>query len=162
MSKDEGKHGNFHKLGRAVGRRTVDLGNNLDGIRKSASSILEESSIRIKDNLSFDAALVNKVDRRKKRSVWSVVNHGFSDAHFATFPSDLIRPCIMAGCPEDGIVLDPFGGAGTTGLVAMQQGRQSILFELNPKYAEIAERRLRQAWLDGGRQLDLLRQKHHG
>lgn len=60
----------------------------------------------------------------------------------ATFPPDLIEPCILAGCPEGGTVLDPFFGAGTTGLVAQNHGRKWIGIELNPAYAEIARRRL--------------------
>src|SRR5690606_31519772 len=62
--------------------------------------------------------------KRNKRSVWSVATVGFKGAHFATFPPDLIRPCILAGAPRDGLVLDPFGGAATTALVAMQEGRR--------------------------------------
>jgi hypothetical protein len=66
----------------------------------------------------------------------------FPEAHFATFPPALIEPCILAGCPKGGIVLDPFGGAGTTGLVADRLGRNAILIELNPEYAAMAERRI--------------------
>jgi DNA modification methylase len=77
-----------------------------------------------------------------KRSVWEVATQPFSEAHFATYPPALIEPCILAGCPKGGTVLDPFGGAGTTGLVADRLGRNAILIELNPEYAEIAERRL--------------------
>lgn len=62
--------------------------------------------------------------------------------YFATFPPDLVEPCILAGCPENGIVLDPFGGAGTTALVANKHRRKSVLIELNPDYVAIAERRL--------------------
>lgn len=80
---------------------------------------------------------------RNKRSVWSVATKPFSEAHFATFPPDLIEPCIKAGCPEGGTVLDPFGGAGTTGLVADRLKRDAILIELNPEYAAMAERRIR-------------------
>jgi DNA modification methylase len=79
---------------------------------------------------------------RNKRSVWSVCPKGFKEAHFATFPPDLIRPAILAGCPEGGTVLDPFFGAGTTGLVCQQTGRNCIGIELNPAYVAIAERRL--------------------
>lgn len=79
---------------------------------------------------------------RNKRSVWSVSPAPFAEAHFATFPPKLIEPCILAGCPWGGTVLDPFGGAGTTGLVARANGRNSILIELNPAYIEIANRRL--------------------
>ena len=79
---------------------------------------------------------------RNKRSVWTVTTKPFSGAHFATFPPDLIEPCILAGCPVGGIVLDPFGGAGTTGLVADRHGRDAILIELNPEYAEMARQRI--------------------
>lgn len=80
---------------------------------------------------------------RNKRSVWTVNTEGYSEAHFATFPPALIDPCIKAGCPKEGTVLDPFGGAGTTGLVADRLGRNAILIELNPEYAAMAERRIR-------------------
>ena len=84
---------------------------------------------------------------RNKRSVWTVTTQPFKEAHFATFPPDLIEPCIKAGCPAGGTVLDPFGGAGTTGMVADRLQRDAILIELNPEYAAIAERRIRG---DGG------------
>jgi DNA modification methylase len=77
-----------------------------------------------------------------KRSVWTVTTKPFSDAHFATFPEDLIVDCIKAGCPEGGIVLDPFSGAGTTALVASKLNRDFIGFELNPEYIEITKKRL--------------------
>ncbi|HCE6948970.1 site-specific DNA-methyltransferase [Pseudomonas aeruginosa] len=94
--------------------------------------------------------------KRNRRSVWTVPTAGFKGAHFATFPPDLIRPCVLAGAPRGGLVLDPFGGAGTTALVAMQEGRRSVLLELNPEYASIARHRLASAWLEGAAQLDLL------
>jgi DNA modification methylase len=81
-------------------------------------------------------------DGRNRRSVWTVATQPFKEAHFATFPPDLIEPCIKAGCPKGGTVLDPFGGAGTTGLVADRLQRDAILIELNPEYAGIAERRI--------------------
>jgi DNA modification methylase len=79
---------------------------------------------------------------RNKRSVWTVAPAGFAEAHFATFPPALIEPCILAGCPKGGMVLDPFGGAGTTGLVADRFGRDATLIELNSEYAEMARRRI--------------------
>lgn len=79
---------------------------------------------------------------RNKRSVWEVATQPFKEAHFATFPPALIEPCILAGCPKGGTVLDPFGGAGTTGLVADRLGRNATLIELNPEYAEISRRRI--------------------
>lgn len=75
---------------------------------------------------------------RQPRSVWTVTPKPFKGAHFATFPPDLIRPCILAGCPRGGTVLDPFFGAGTTGLVAQQLGRRCVGIELNVTYAAMA------------------------
>lgn len=81
-------------------------------------------------------------DNVNKRSVWTVTTKPFKGAHFATFPPDLIEPCILAGCPEGGTVLDPFGGSGTTGMVAQTWGRKFILCELNPEYAQMARDRI--------------------
>lgn len=77
-----------------------------------------------------------------KRSVWTVATKPFNEAHFATYPPELIEDCILAGCPIGGVVLDPFFGAGTTGLVAMRQKKSYIGIELNPEYIEIAKNRL--------------------
>ena len=79
---------------------------------------------------------------RNKRSVWTITTKPFKEAHFATFPEDLVRPMILAGCPKGGIVLDPFMGAGTTGLVAKKLGREYLGIELNTKYVEIANKRI--------------------
>jgi DNA modification methylase len=79
---------------------------------------------------------------RNKRSVWEISTQPFSEGHFATFPPALIEPCILAGCPKGGTVLDPFGGAGTTGLVADRLGRDAILIELNEAYADMARNRI--------------------
>ena len=80
--------------------------------------------------------------KRNKRSVWTVTTKPFKGAHFATFPMDLIEPCVLAGCPEGGTVLDPFGGSGTTGLVADRHKRNAVLIELNPDYIDITNKRL--------------------
>lgn len=96
----------------------------------------------IKNNESFAAAVALPVTHRNKRSVWSLATEAFSEAHFATFPPSLVEPCILAGSPAGGVVLDPFGGAGTTGMVADRLQRDAILIELNPEYAAIAERRI--------------------
>lgn len=82
---------------------------------------------------------------RNRRSVWTVPTAPYSEAHFATYPPDLIRPCVLAGCPEGGVVLDPFFGSGTTGQVALEYGRKFVGIELNPEYARLAERRIRPA-----------------
>ena len=79
---------------------------------------------------------------RNKRSVWTVNTKPFKGAHFATFPESLIEPCIKAGCPKGGVVLDPFSGAGTTGCVAKKQNKSFIGIELNPKYLEMSRQRI--------------------
>ena len=82
---------------------------------------------------------------RNKRTVWSVNVKGYKEAHFATYPPELIEPCILAGSQEGDTVLDPFSGSGTTGEVALQNGRNYIGLELNPDYAKMSEKRLTQA-----------------
>jgi len=82
-------------------------------------------------------------DTRNKRSVWTVATQPYAEAHFATYPPKLIEPCILAGCPKGGVVLDPFFGSGTTGLVADRLGRDCIGIELNPAYAVIARNRIK-------------------
>lgn len=80
---------------------------------------------------------------RNKRDVWRVgVCSTVKEAHFAVFPKELIEPCILAGCPENGWVLDPFNGSGTTGIVATQNNRNYIGIDLNPEYMEITKRRV--------------------
>ena len=76
-------------------------------------------------------------ETRNRRTVWTVASKPYSGAHFATFPPDLIEPCIMAGCPVGGIVLDPFGGSGTTAGVALKHGRQAVICELSADYAAL-------------------------
>jgi len=82
---------------------------------------------------------------RIKRSVWRVTTRPFKSAHFATYPEELIWTPIKAGCPADGVVLDPFCGSGTTGVVALKQGKRFIGIELNPEYVEMAEKRISEA-----------------
>lgn len=79
---------------------------------------------------------------KNKRSVWSVNVKPYKGAHFATYPPELIRPCIKAGCPKGGVVLDPFGGSGTTAQVAIEEGRRAIICELNPDYAPLIQQRI--------------------
>ena len=80
--------------------------------------------------------------KKNKRSVWTVSTKPFKGAHFATFPPELIEPCILAGCPEGGVVLDPFGGSGTTAVVANNHYRNAVLIELNRSYIAIMKKRL--------------------
>lgn len=97
-----------------------------------------QSFSRTKENL----VNIQAVKKRNKRSVWTVTTKPFKGAHFATFPMDLIEPCVLAGCPEGGTVLDPFGGSGTTGIVAVNHNRNATLCELNKEYIEIAKKRI--------------------
>jgi DNA modification methylase len=92
-----------------------------------------------------DEAVKKAAEGRNKRSVWTVTTKGFKGAHFATLPPDLIEPCILAGSPVGGTVLDPFFGAGTTGLVAARHGRRYIGIEINPAYADMASKRIEDA-----------------
>lgn len=92
----------------------------------------------------------NHYTMKNKRDVWSVTTKPYKEAHFATFPEALIEPCILAGCPKGGVVLDPFFGSGTTGYVATKYNRKYVGIELNPKYIDIAKKRL------GDVQMDLL------
>ena len=82
----------------------------------------------------------NLLMKRNKRTVWNISTDNFKEAHFATFPPKLIEPCVIAGCPEGGIILDVFMGSGTTGMMAIKNNRNYIGFELNPEYIEIANK----------------------
>jgi DNA modification methylase len=91
------------------------------------------------------SGLEKSYEKANKRSVWSVTTKPYKGAHFATFPPALIEPCILAGSRPGDTVLDPFGGSGTTGAVAIEHGRRSILIELNPEYIPLIQERLEKA-----------------
>ncbi len=99
-------------------------------------------AVRPKQNESFSAAVIRTVERRNKRTVWTIATKPFKGAHFATFPPKLIEPCILAGSRKGDVVLDPFNGAGTTGMVAMEHGRRYLGIELNPDYVKMSEERM--------------------
>lgn len=81
-------------------------------------------------------------ETRNRRSVWTIATRPYKEAHFAVFPPALVEPCIMAGCPAGGVVLDPFAGSGTTLQVAIDNGRDAIGIELNPSYIHLIEKRV--------------------
>ncbi len=81
---------------------------------------------------------------RNKRSVWTITTEAYAGAHFATMPTALIEPCILAGCPEGGTVADPFTGSGTVGVVALRHSRNFVGIELNPEYVEMARNRIQE------------------
>lgn len=92
----------------------------------------------------------NETGKRNRRSVWTIATRPYKGAHFATFPEDLARPCILAGSRPGGTVLDPFMGSGTTGAVAVQEGRDFIGIEINPEYTKLSEQRIRAAMQQEG------------
>jgi DNA modification methylase len=79
---------------------------------------------------------------RNRRDVWTINTKPFKGAHFAVMPEALVEPCVQAGCPEGGVVLDPFCGSGTVGVVAKRQGKEFVGLELNPEYVKIAKKRI--------------------
>lgn len=128
-----GGHGSFHRSGREKGKTP--------GKNSRVNVTHCGSSPQSRQNESFSAAVKGLVDARNKRDVWTVATEPYSEAHFATFPPSLIRPCIMAGSRPGEMVLDPFGGSGTTGMVALELGRRATLIELNPKYIKLIKKR---------------------
>ena len=84
----------------------------------------------------------NMYEKRNKRSVWQISSQPYKGAHCAVFPEKLIEPCAMAGCPANGLILDPFMGSGTTGVVAKKLGRSFVGIEINADYIELAKERL--------------------
>lgn len=110
---------------------------------KTATHQLSRSSVK-RGGFGGKNTKIPVQETRNKRSVWIVASSPYPGAHFATFPPELIKPCILAGCPKGGTILDPFGGSGTTGQVARDAGCDAILLELNPKYIELIKDRLAQ------------------
>lgn len=90
-------------------------------------------------------SFVSISEYRNKRDVWSVIPSHYKEAHFATFPEELVTPMLLAGCPKDGVVLDPFMGSGTTGAVAILNKRHYIGCELNKEYIDMANKRIADA-----------------
>ena len=100
------------------------------------------------DHVAIKEPMKDSDEMANKRSVWTVNTKPYSGAHFAVFPTELIEPCILAGAPVGGIVLDPFMGSGTTAQVAQDLGRQYLGCELNPEYGKLQKKRTAQKSLD--------------
>lgn len=114
--------------------------NSTGGKRKKSGNIRRKyGEDRDRPGSHLGASIPWEGNTRNRRTVWTVATSRFPEAHFATYPPKLIEPCILAGCPKDGVVLDPFMGSGTTAMVALQHQRNFIGFELNPEYIRIAE-----------------------
>jgi len=125
-----GSHGNFHKEGREKGFKGYKHRGKGDKKLTGHSGNYDSQGNLIGNGLA------------NKRSVWNVNTQPFKEAHFATFPEKLIVPCIKAGCPENGIVYDPFIGAGTTAIVAIKLNRNWIGSELSQKNVDLANNRI--------------------
>ena len=137
----DGAHGSIHRKGRSAGetvgakkdkqrghgRRHAGFNARWDAMTK------EEQQVNGRSLRNYEPAPVD---------VWKIATKPFREAHFATFPPELVERCLKAGCPQGGKILDPFGGAGTTGLVADRMGLDCTMIELNPEYAEIMQERL--------------------
>lgn len=148
-SKGKGGHGSFHREGREDGHTGYEHKVQSSG-NKSHKAVTEyerSGSEKHRTKAGLLKIAETAYPTRNKRSVWTIATQPFPEAHFATFPTALVEPCILAGCRKGGTVLDPFFGAGTTGLVADRLGRDCIGIEINPEYIAMAERRLRK---DGG------------
>jgi len=139
-STGEGGHGSFHKQGREA-VRDAGVG------PKSRPSKGAPNAPRVKSTDSFHAAVVDPVDKRNRRSVWTIPSEAYSEAHFATFPQALVEPCIVAGTAPGDTVLDPFMGSGTVAEVAQRLGRNWLGCELNQAYLALQAERTRQAAL---------------
>lgn len=113
----------------------------IDDRRKDAGRIEYDGKRADGKDSHAQRSFVTITDKRNKRDVWSITVRSIKEAHFATFPEQLVEPCLLAGCPVNGIVLDPFFGSGTTGRVATRLNRDYIGIELNPEYVEIINRR---------------------
>lgn len=130
-----------------AGSARANGGRKTNGSMKAVGGpIRQRGHKRRHDGLTGEWDAMSKAEQqangRNLRNVWSIATQPFKGAHFATFPPALVEPCIKAGCPKGGLVLDPFGGAGTTGLVASRLQRNAMLIEVNPDYAELAKRRI--------------------
>jgi DNA modification methylase len=118
---------------------TGDMQRRFDaGHTRGANGKLDDSR---NDSNSFRGDKSLKDSLRNKRDVWTVCPAQYSQAHFATFPPDLIKPCILAGSRPGDTILDPFAGSGTTGMVAIELGRTPVLIELNPEYVKLIHER---------------------
>jgi DNA modification methylase len=134
-------NGKYHNEGSGLTPHTGLTGKKKTGIRFGGNKYGDNDDPKhaTKSGNEYEAT-----ETRNKRSVWTVTTKPYEGAHFAVFPTDLIEPCILAGAPVGGVVLDPFMGSGTTAQVAQSLGRQYLGCELNPEYAPLQKKRLAQ------------------
>jgi DNA modification methylase len=136
-----GWHGSHHRNGREAGK-VIDKQR---GHSRRHQGFNDRWDLMEKEEQQLNGRFLRNYEPAPL-SVWEMATRAFSEAHFATFPPELAERCILAGCPKGGVVLDPFGGAGTTALVALRHGRKAGLIELSSDYVEIARRRIETEW----------------
>lgn len=139
-------------VGASSGRRMAGFNERWDATEKTrASDVADPRHSGHINHTGIDAVERGSRNLRNYEpaplAVWPIATKPFSEAHFATFPPELAERCILAGCPKGGLVLDPFGGSGTTAMVALRHGRRAALIELNPDYADMARRRIERDWM---------------
>ena len=140
-------NGKYHNEGSGLTPHTGLTGKKADS-RAGMGRIAYEGKRTENNSSGGQESFVYIAETRNKRSVWTVTTKPYAGAHFAVFPSDLIEPCILAGAPIGGIVLDPFMGSGTTAQVAQNLGRQYLGCELNTGYKTLQNKRLSQLSLE--------------
>ncbi len=146
-----GKYTNNQSFDNSIVIMNQHHGNNINetGTRNKRSVWTVEDHNQLKEWLSINHPdIIDQFTDIEKPDIWTVSTAPFPGSHFATFPPDLIEPCILAGSPRGGIVLDCFGGAGTTGVVSLKNGRHYILIELKPEYGEMSENRIKYGTVD--------------
>ena len=145
FSKSRKYHFDHKAISEPIAPTTAErLKRGLNGSNKFGKAIpgqaQQQTINRVREHGSITDDMINPL--RNKRDVWIINTVPFKGGHYAAYPPKLVETCLLAGCPEDGVVLDPFMGSGTTGMVAKQLNRHYVGIELNPEYTELANARI--------------------
>ena len=145
FSKSRKYHFDHKAISEPIAPSTAErLKRGLNGSNKFGKAIpgqaQQQTINRVREHGSITDDMINPL--RNKRDVWIINTVPFKGGHYAAYPPKLVETCLLAGCPEDGIVIDPFMGSGTTGMVAKQLNRHYVGIELNPEYTELANARI--------------------
>ena len=145
FSKSRKYHFDYKAISEPIAPTTAErLKRGLNGSNKFGKAIpgqaQQQTINRVREHGSITDDMINPL--RNKRDVWTINTVPFKGGHYAAYPPKLVETCLLAGCPEGGVVLDPFMGSGTTGMVAKQLDRHYVGIELNPEYTELAYARI--------------------